>query len=167
MDDKVTYPQKHCNINKSLKMKFFKTHLYAGKRLTSLTCMHKNDCLMCDRHILFFNFKYKVDWKQFISVQTALLAWIIINNLLHKINHHSKNHTSALDQKSVMAKKNPSFQVPSVWLCLYWPRIPDPWGVIAPHHSFSSAPTTTLLSQFSSAGGRRSFLWQQVSRFSY
>ena len=35
------------------------------------------------------------------------LAWIIINNLLHKINHHSKNHTSSLDQKSVMAKKNP------------------------------------------------------------
>ena len=34
-------------------------------------------------------------------------AWIITNNLLYKIDHHSKNHTSSLDQKSVMAKKNP------------------------------------------------------------
>ena len=67
-------------------------------------------------------------------------AWIITNNLLYKIDHHSKNHTSSLDQKSVMAKKTLD-QVQSVWLRLYWPRIPDPWGIIAPHYSSSSAIT--------------------------
>ena len=50
----------------------------------------------CNRLIVNNLFQYK-----------RHLAWIIINNLLHKINHHSKNHTSSLDQKSVMAKKKP------------------------------------------------------------
>ena len=54
-----------------------------------------------------FFYAVYVDCKQFISDTSSTLQWIIINNLLHKINHHSKNHTSSLDQKSVMAKKNP------------------------------------------------------------
>ena len=32
-------------------------------------------------------------------------AWIIINNRLYKIDHHSKNHTSSLDQKICDGKK--------------------------------------------------------------
>ena len=60
------------------------------KRLTKYKIAH--DCKLIVNNL----FQYK-----------RHLAWIIINNLLHKINHHSKNHTSSLDQKSVMAKKNP------------------------------------------------------------
>ena len=78
-------------------------------------------------------------------------AWIITNNLLYKIDHHSKNHTSSLDQKSVMAKKTLD-QVQSVWLRLYWPRIPDPWGIIAPHHSSSSALTAPYCPNFRPQG---------------
>ena len=104
----------------------------------------------------------KVDCKQFISDTSSTLQWIIINNLLHKINHHSKNHTSSLDPKICDGKKKP-FKMLLVWLRLYRPRIPDYRGIIALHHSLSTTLTVPCCPNFRAQGVHDPYLTAGLS----
>ena len=91
---------------------------------------------------------FPVDCKQFISDTSSTLQWIIINNLLHKINHHSKNHTSSLDPKICDGKKKTPSRCCSCGSASTGPRIPDYRGITALHHSLSTALTVSCCPNF-------------------
>ena len=91
---------------------------------------------------------YHLDCKQFISDTSSTLQWIIINNLLHKINHHSKNHTSSLDPKICDGKKKTPSRCCSCGSASTSPRIPDYRGITALHHSLSTALTVSCCPNF-------------------